>query len=533
MSTIPEVSGVVVEAPYAATETDVVDTALGQWRRDRQFRQVVPRTRRFVGLAARVTARALGRFAGHELYHNDTVSWVALRDVPARYFPRLATGGVVVNYATSTKAALVGGLPKLDFCKAERNAWDVPIPPQGGPSDAATFEVLAAVSAAMTLAAYCGIDGNGLPHDPVWADAAHDAGVTAGRFRVPLPESWLPKPYLAFPRARGESLYAFATRRTLNNGTIACARCRTEVTLEHLRARRMAGGKVIDVAVSEDGDLFATCPKCRIRRKWHLDDAAPARTERFWSPAFMADFCEAVTYGLPLYAREAGVYLGEESRETTTDGDISLAGHVFRVAGSDEVVRVYVPTWTRVEVAVNSELAPGQHWATIHAREVGVEDITAADPAAEYLYVARSRLARWTDWSLEDRWAKLATVIRGGEPYVGICQQLFFESSCLRHGDELLVPASYVYQAVKDIPPVDLYWDFEGLEDHYVDDLGAFVFPPIPLLRWDKLRFALGTNGTAVLDVNCGVSDVRFEPQRRFESQRRGAAPVPGDAAPR
>src|SRR5207244_3876162 len=83
----------------------------------------------------------------------------------------------------------------------------------------------------------------------------------------------------------------------------------------------------------------------------------------------------------------------------------------------------------------------------------------------------------------------------------------------------ILFPVELVASAVRDSPPLGLWWDTGRSLPHYRWELEAFVFPPVRLRRWDGFRLAMP--GEVVVDASIG--DSRFhETEPRIRTGRHG-----------
>lgn len=375
-----------VDFRRAAPAEELADEAKALW--DRKKPELLVKQ-----IAAELTARK-GKKIGRNVVASAIAYWHTSRGLPV---PDGRSPSMIrreVNYVTRCRASLRHGMPVLDFASPEaaRGAWDFrffPLPehvrriskhvqvlvrPRGDILDPVAnrreFGVLNRLSEAMTRFAFLATDANGRPLSPAWS--RHRRTHLGKPSRPVPPEQWMPRPYLAFPSAMADRMYALATEAAATTAAVKCASCRRRCELEEFRDPR-CGTEVFD-----DGDFVAHCPRCLRRRKWHLADVVPARVRRRFPLPLRERFCEAVARGIPLALPGPASYLGpvrrlregEEVPTSDSGNRLDLVPHLFREHGTDRKQLVFLPRDARLHCGRGWELEAGDVFAHARPREV-------------------------------------------------------------------------------------------------------------------------------------------------------------------
>lgn len=205
------------------------------WKEDRLLRRAVPMRqvwRGCLGLAILLHDVERTEYPSDDvaLVPNDTMTWLALRDVPRNHFPgSLAMNRREVQYVNAARAMLRYGMPALDFTRHVRDAWDLRFMPFGRydrridafgcePINASgdvlnsderprEFAVLNRLNAAMTRFAFAAADAAGRPMHRAWA---RRRPANLAPFRSPPVPRWMPRAYLAFDARHERTLTRYA-----------------------------------------------------------------------------------------------------------------------------------------------------------------------------------------------------------------------------------------------------------------------------------------------------------------------------------
>lgn len=168
-----------------------------------------------------------------------------------------------------------------------------------------------------------------------------------------------------------------------------------------------------------------------------------------------------------------------------------MLAHVFEDATRCRHV-VHLPPTAAIHAQPGAMLKAGERWCMV------LPEVPAA----------------WRHRSGHERWATLGEAC-GGSSLVGRLQQAWFQAQGLRLSARpglAFYPSALVAPAVRDVPPLELWWDLAPAEAYTTNERGldAAVFPPIPLRRWDDLRLDL-----CGIDVDAGIGDPRFAAAQR------------------
>jgi hypothetical protein len=180
-----------------------------------------------------------------------------------------------------------------------------------------------------------------------------------------------------------------------------------------------------------------------------------------------------------------------------------LAPHLFLDHATGRKRLVFLPRDARVHCGRGQELEAGEVFA--HA-------------------LMQDAPARWMRQNPADRWLSLPEL--WGSGIVGHLLKLWFDHQALRLArcpGQLLFPAELVSLAAGAAEPLGLWWDFHRSGDLNLVDpqLEAALFPPVPLRRWDRLKFAL----PGEVAVDAAIADPRFT---AFSTDSVGAVRQPG-----
>ena len=210
------------------------------WKRDRVLRQKIPMRhvwRGCLGLAILLhdVERTEYPTDHHALVPNETMTWLALRDIPRNHFPAVpAMNRREVQYVNTAQATLRYGMPVLDFTEQVRDAWDLRFMPFGryqrtsnasvadtlfGCGDVLNsddrpleFAVLNRLNSSMTRYAFAALDARGRAMHQAWAKLRPNGLATF----TPQPVSqWMPRPYLAFDARHEKALTPYAETAAL------------------------------------------------------------------------------------------------------------------------------------------------------------------------------------------------------------------------------------------------------------------------------------------------------------------------------
>ena len=498
--------------PFFSPES--IDTELHrEWERERTLRHRVrldETWRGCIGLALLLARPDDTEYHGSlALVRNEQLTWVALRDVPVGHFPGSpAMDRRDVHYANTAVAELRHGMPVLDFRRNVRDAvdfrfmpfaphlrkfgagpWDVELVRPGSDTlDSAAqpreFAVLNALSAKMTRFAFGAVDAAGQPVRPPWA---HRRLAEMEVFHPPQPSTWMPRPYLAFPVEVVERLFWLATASATGDTAWECPSCHRSTNTAMFRTAAIAKLQLL-----ESGDFIASCVHCVKRRKWFLDDGQPCRVRRRFPLSFQEQFCRDVANGLQAFAIGPEVYCGTVSqRDLESVGSrhpsrIDLVAHRLRSELDGRSRVVYLPRTAHVQVKPGQRIEAGESWAHV------------TGPAT------RAWNAQGPVW----KWRTLQEPC-GGPGWVGFLQRLWFDHQMVRLAaapGQVSLPADLVDSAVREAPPVGLWWDTAPAMPHYNWETQAATFPPMRLRRWDALQFALPGD----VAVDASVADPRF-----------------------
>jgi hypothetical protein len=503
------------------------------WKADRILRRRVPLSeawRGCVGLAVLLDrpddTEAHGDLA---LVRNEQLTWLAMRDVPVGHYPRgSAMGRRDVRYVNAAVSELRYGMPVIDFHSDARDAVDfrfMPfaahrrrfgpcrsdvrvVRPAGDTLDSERqqreFTVLNRVSAAMTALAFFGTDQRGRAVRRAWAAHRPQEG---RMFTAETSFGWMPRPYLALPAELAGDLYRMATNAEVRDTAWECPACHEVMTGAGF-GRRASG----TIHLLNGGDFLAGCARCGRRARWRLADGRPCRVRRKFGIAFRDGFCRAMAAGLPVCTLAPEVYCGPcrsvDNREMPADDDgvrLDLVAHRLRCTSDGRKRLAFLPRRARVTARVGQALDAGIEWAAA----------LGGPPSA-----------RWIVGSPDDRWAT-ASETCGGRGMASYLQRLWFEHQLVRLPDaalgQVLVPAELVAPVARDLQPAGLWWDTAPALAHYDWEVGAAVFPPIRVGRWDALRLALP--GDVAVDAT--VADPRCDVGRRYVARSsRSARPL-------
>jgi hypothetical protein len=224
--------------------------------------------------------------------------------------------------------------------------------------------------------------------------------------------------------------------------------------------------------------------------------------------AFQAGFCAAIAKGIPLRAIEAMTYLG-----TGTECSTSVRQHQFRLDRGGTLTlqlpsdaRMYIFTEEDEQLPGAAYIRPG----ICFGRAMG----KLPEP-------------EWRDLPLPRQWATLPEVC-GSRPQMMLLQRLWLtQQAIVLPGlpDLMLFPSSLVLPVCTHVRPVSLWWDFHRCHPQ-MSDRSIYVFDPIPLERWDKLRLTVGGE----IDVDAGIGDSRFIGRRPRHTPRRTPRILPAAA---
>ncbi len=484
-----------------------IEHELELWRHDRRLQHRMPFNqgcRKMLGLGL-LSDGGPEDYCHHglrALAPNHMLRWVALRDIPPGHFPvSPSMNRRVVSYASVTQAKLRHGLPTIDFSQPDHQGWDFRFRPftpftrpcgvrgeelvEPGPDTLnpehypREMALLNRISSNMTHAAFFGRDSRRRPLRNAWFQRRPE-----GRpFQLARPEFFMPRAMLAFPLRAMDQLYALSTRSIGQGSIMPCAACHSHFELERFRE------PFAEMEMFEDGNFIARCPCCARMRKWHLDDAVPARIRRQFPLAFRRCFCHALSRGLKLCATEACTYLGCSNSDEGygTSGQPDLLMHRFRSVIDGRGWMVPLPRGAVIHIRAGHALEPGELWCRI-----------TPDPAP----------INWQIREWHDQWRRLDEIC--ASPAV-LChlQQVWFMHQCLRLSelpDLVLFPCELVSIACHDLSPVDLWWDLTPALDDLLPDYEAFALPPLSIRGWKNLRSSLP--GDVNLDAR--ISDCRF-----------------------
>ena len=236
--------------------------AIEQWRRDRNQRRRVPATESIRGcMGLGVMYRQPEHLISHGglcVFHNDQISWLALRDIPGTRFRRT---GICANrpvaYATRTTASLRHGMPTIDFKRATRDSWDfalqpfsrttirwgrqpwhqVPVEACGdvlhATKDRREILVLNKMSESMSNFAFGAVGNRGLPLRRPWHDVKP---AWVKEFKPVSSAKWFPQAYLSFSRHEIADILRMV-QDSCNHTPISLKRCFTDDLAEGLPLR--------------------------------------------------------------------------------------------------------------------------------------------------------------------------------------------------------------------------------------------------------------------------------------------------------